>query len=104
MEAKKRRFIRPASPIDCGKTTKSTKINIEPPIMSQPALIREMIIATGAGVGIGVGSLGQATPCPSCQDMTPARSVPHSERRFKEVQGIVCEVSLKMMGGSLPVG
>jgi len=64
MEAKKRRFIRPASPIDCGKTPKSTKINIAPPIMSQPALIREMIIATGAGVGIGVGEFSSSYPVP----------------------------------------
>ena len=72
MEAKKRRFIRHASPIDCGKNPKSTKINIEPPIMSQPALIREMIIATGAGGGFGVGEFSSSYPVPQLPRHDPS--------------------------------
>jgi|SRR6476620_795252 hypothetical protein len=52
MERRNRRFNKPASAIcDSGKIPMIMNKNIEPPIISQPAFIREMIIATGAEGG-----------------------------------------------------
>src|SRR5690349_12270777 len=68
MEARRRTVSKPLTIFgELGNISVSTKRNIEPPIMSQPAFIREMIIAHWSWGGGRCGeNLLNLPPGPSC--------------------------------------